>query len=107
MPTYEYECDACGHAFEDFQSMTAKPLKICPQCKTRKLRRLIGTGAALLFKGSGFYATDYRSSEYQKQAKAETASATSNSSDSSKSAAESKPKNSGDKSTSADKKKSD
>lgn len=82
MPTYEYECDACGHAFEDFQSMTAKPLKVCPQCKMRKLRRLIGTGAALLFKGSGFYTTDYRSSEYQKQAKAEKSSATSSSSDS-------------------------
>lgn len=107
MPTYDYECDACGHTFEEFQSMTAKPLKVCPQCKKRKLRRLIGTGAALLFKGSGFYTTDYRSSEYQKQAKAETSSATSSSADSSKSTSESKSKSAGDKSTSTDKKKSD
>ena len=71
MPTYEYECDACGHAFEEFQSITAKPLKACPACGKRRLRRLIGTGAALLFKGSGFYATDYRSSEYKRKAKAD------------------------------------
>jgi len=107
MPTYEYECDACGHTFEDFQSMTAKPLRVCPECKKRKLRRLIGTGAALLFKGSGFYTTDYRSNEYQKQAKAEKASATSGSSDSGKGTSESKSKSSGDKRKSADKKKGD
>ena len=74
MPTYEYECDACGHTFEEFQSIKAKPLKVCPECGKRKVRRLIGTGAALLFKGSGFYATDYRSSEYRAQAKTERAS---------------------------------
>jgi len=76
MPTYDYECDACGHTFEEFQSITAKALKVCPACGKRRLRRLIGTGAALLFKGSGFYATDYRSSEYKRKAKADTPSST-------------------------------
>lgn len=71
MPTYDYECDACGHAFEEFQSMTAKPLKKCPECGKPKLRRLIGTGAGVIFKGSGFYETDYRSDSYGKEAKAD------------------------------------
>ena len=60
MPTYDYECQACGHAFEKFQSMTARPVRVCPECKTRKVRRLIGMGAGVIFKGSGFYETDYR-----------------------------------------------
>ena len=68
MPTYEYECQKCGHRFEDFQSMTAKPLSKCPECKG-KLKRLIGAGAGFLFKGSGFYITDYRSSSYQDKKK--------------------------------------
>ena len=71
MPTYEYVCDACGHEMEEFQSITAKPLKKCPSCGKLKLRRLIGTGAGIIFKGSGFYETDYRSDSYQKAAKAE------------------------------------
>lgn len=71
MPTYDYECDACGHRFEEFQSITAEPLKKCPKCKKSKLRRLIGSGGALLFKGSGFYLTDYRSESYKKGAKAD------------------------------------
>ncbi|QOI99571.1 MAG: zinc ribbon domain-containing protein [Phycisphaeraceae bacterium] len=71
MPTYEYRCSACGHEFEEFQSMTAKPLKACPSCGKKALVRLIGTGAALVFKGSGFYQTDYRSESYKKAAKAE------------------------------------
>jgi len=83
MPTYDYECDACGHAFEEFQSMKAKPLKVCPACKKARLRRLIGTGAGLLFKGSGFYTTDYRSSDYKAKAKAEKSSASSGGSGSS------------------------
>ena len=71
MPTYDYQCDNCAHEFEIFQSMTAKVLKKCPQCGQLSLRRMIGTGAAVLFKGSGFYATDYRSESYEKGAKAE------------------------------------
>ena len=65
MPTYEYECNRCGHAFERFQSMTDKPVRTCPACKGRSVRRLIGTGAAIIFKGSGFYQTDYRSESYK------------------------------------------
>ncbi len=60
MPTYEYECNACGHKFEEFQSMTAKTLKKCPECKKLKLQRLIGSGSGIIFKGSGFYETDYK-----------------------------------------------
>jgi putative FmdB family regulatory protein len=68
MPTYDYECDACGHKFELFQSISAPVEKKCPQCKKNKLRRLFGTGAAVMFKGSGFYQTDYRSDSYKKAA---------------------------------------
>src|SRR5437899_10080240 len=71
MPTYEYHCDACEHGFEEFQSITASPLKKCPKCGKRKLRRIFGIGAAVLFKGSGFYQTDYRSESYKSAAKAE------------------------------------
>lgn len=74
MPTYEYQCDGCGHAFEEFQYFSDEPLKQCPECKKRKLRRLIGTGAAVLFKGSGFYQTDYPSESYRAGAKAEKSS---------------------------------
>lgn len=70
MPTYDYECDACGHTFELFQSITADPQKKCPECNKLKLRRLIGTGGAIVFKGSGFYQTDYRSESYKKAAAA-------------------------------------
>jgi putative FmdB family regulatory protein len=71
MPTYEYVCDACAHNFDEFQSITEKPLKKCPKCGKRKLRRAFGTGAAVIFKGSGFYQTDYRSESYKAGAKAE------------------------------------
>lgn len=71
MPTYDYVCDACEHAFEEFQSMSAKMLKKCPECGKLKLRRLIGTGAGVIFKGGGFYETDYRSDSYAKEAKAD------------------------------------
>jgi putative FmdB family regulatory protein len=70
MPTYDYECTACAHRFEAFHSMSAEPLKECPECKG-KVQRLIGTGAGILFKGSGFYQTDYRSSGYTKDAAAD------------------------------------
>lgn len=77
MPTYEYECGACGHGFEIFQSITESPKKKCPACGKMKAKRLIGSGAALIFKGSGFYQTDYRSSEYKQKAKAENSSSSS------------------------------
>ena len=68
MPTYDYECRKCGHRFEKFQSIKDNPLKKCPKC-SGKVQRLIGTGAGILFKGSGFYQTDYRSSKYQESSK--------------------------------------
>jgi putative FmdB family regulatory protein len=71
MPTYEYHCDACAHHFDEFQSITEEALKKCPNCRKPKLRRIFGTGSALLFKGSGFYQTDYRSESYKSAAKAE------------------------------------
>lgn len=71
MPTYEYKCDACEHTFDEFQSFSEEPLKKCPKCGKKKLRRLFGGGAAVLFKGSGFYETDYRSESYRKAAKAD------------------------------------
>ena len=70
MPTYEYECRSCHHRFEKFQSMTARPVAACPKCK-HSARRLISAGGGLLFKGSGFYITDYRSSDYKKKAEAD------------------------------------
>jgi putative FmdB family regulatory protein len=72
MPTYDYRCDGCCHEFEELQSFSAAPLKTCPKCGEDRLRRLFGTGAAVLFKGSGFYQTDYRSEGYKKAEKAET-----------------------------------
>ena len=65
MPTYDYVCENCGNNFEEFQSITAEPLTKCPKC-SGKVRRLIGTGNGFLFKGSGFYITDYRSDSYKK-----------------------------------------
>lgn len=70
MPTYDYECEKCGHRFELFQTMSEERKKRCPKCKG-KLRRLIGTGAGMIFKGSGFYVTDYRSDSYKNQKKSE------------------------------------
>jgi putative FmdB family regulatory protein len=75
VPTYDYKCDACGHAFEQFQSITADPIRKCPKCGKMKVKRLIGTGAGLIFKGSGFYITDYRDQAYQDKAKAESGAA--------------------------------
>ncbi len=71
MPTYDYECDACDHRFDTFQTISADPLKKCPQCGKKKLRRLFGAGAGLIFKGSGFYLTDYRSESYKQAAAAD------------------------------------
>jgi putative FmdB family regulatory protein len=80
MPTYEYICDKCGHHFEQIQSISAKPLKTCPKalCAEKpwgkgRVKRAISGGAGLIFKGSGFYATDYRSEKYKEAAKKEKA----------------------------------
>lgn len=95
MPTYDYECDACGHTFEHFQSISDEVLKKCPACHKKKLRRLFGTGGAIVFKGSGFYTTDYRSDSYKKGAekaeKSEQARSESKSEKKSESKSESKP----------------
>jgi putative FmdB family regulatory protein len=74
MPTYDYECDACGHQLEVFQGINDPVLKKCPECGKNKLKRLFGSGAAIVFKGSGFYQTDYRSEGYKKAAEAESKS---------------------------------
>ncbi len=71
MPTYEYVCDACGHEVEYFQSITAAPKRKCPACEANKLRRRISAGAGILFRGSGFYKTDYRSESYKAGEKAD------------------------------------
>lgn len=71
MPTYDYKCDACQHTFELFQSINDPVKKKCPECGKSKLRRLFGAGAAIVFKGSGFYQTDYRSDSYKKAAAAD------------------------------------
>jgi len=72
MPTYDYRCDACGHAFELFQSIKADPIKTCPKCGADQARRVIGAGGGLIFKGSGFYITDYtRSSDYKEKTKSD------------------------------------
>jgi len=79
MPTYEYECQKCGYLFERFQSITEEPLKRCPKCRG-KIKRLLGTGAGIIFKGSGFYETDYRSDSYRRGAKSDSGSSSSASS---------------------------
>ncbi len=84
MPTYDYECDGCGHEFELFQSISESVKRKCPECGKNKLRRLFGTGGAIMFKGSGFYETDYRSESYKKGEKAEKKASEKSSSDSSK-----------------------
>ena len=71
MPTYDYQCTSCDHEFEHFQSINSPVLRKCPACERLKLKRLIGSGAAVVFKGSGFYQTDYRSESYKKKAEAE------------------------------------
>jgi len=82
MPTYDYVCDACGHAFDLFQQMSAPVKRKCPSCGKLKLRRLVGAGAGVIFRGSGFYETDYRSSSYKKAAEADKKSGSESKSDS-------------------------
>ena len=93
MPTYEYACAKCAHEFEFFQSMKDKPLTVCPKekCKLKKwgkgrVKKLMSTGAGLLFKGSGFYITDYRSENYKQGAKKESSAGESKGADSTKAA---------------------
>jgi len=76
MPTYEYICDNCQHQFEQFQSIKAKPIRKCPECGKLSVQRLIGAGAGIIFKGSGFYETDYRSDSYKKAQEGEKISST-------------------------------
>ena len=71
MPTYDYECAACDHKWELFQSIKANPIRKCPDCGKLKAKRMIGPGAGIIFKGSGFYQTDYRSDSYKKAAAAD------------------------------------
>lgn len=83
MPTYDYKCENCGYVFEEFQSITAEALTICPKCNGH-VRRLIGGGNGFLFKGSGFYITDYRSEGYKKDMKKAEGNSTSSESDTTK-----------------------
>lgn len=80
MPTYEYRCEACSHKWDEFQPITAKPTRKCPKCKKLKAERIISAGGGIIFKGSGFYQTDYRSDSYKKGAEAAKASEGSSSS---------------------------
>jgi len=96
MPTYEYECKKCGHVFEEFQKMSDKPICKCPKCSGRVIR-LPGRGAGIIFKGSGFYATDYRSESYRKRERAEKAGGGEKSSGSEKSRERSEKHRLGDK----------
>jgi putative FmdB family regulatory protein len=74
MPTYDYVCEACEHTWEEFKPITSKPTKKCPECGKPRARRKIGPGAGIIFKGSGFYQTDYRSDSYKKAADADSKS---------------------------------
>jgi len=86
MPTYDYVCDNCGYKFEEFQSITAEPLTKCPKCHGH-VRRLIGAGNGFLFKGNGFYITDYRSESYKKERQKEEVSSSTSSDTTTKSKA--------------------
>jgi len=107
MPTYDYQCDACGHEMELFQRITEDAIKKCPECKKNKLRRLFGTGAAVVFKGSGFYQTDYRSESYKKGQKAEAGDGKSKDSSSKSDSKSSSDSNSSNASSSAPSKSAD
>jgi putative FmdB family regulatory protein len=109
MPTYEYECSACGHTFEKFQSMKARPVRKCPECGKSKVQRLIGSGAGIIFKGSGFYETDYKrsgnaSGSSEKKSDGESGGSKDSSSSGSSDTASKPESASSSKSTSSDKK---
>ena len=91
MPTYDYQCANCGHKFEKFQSMSSPPVKKCPQCGENTVKRLIGIGAGVIFKGGGFYETDYRSDKYKADAKKESGGGESKSGDTPVKQGEAKP----------------
>ena len=74
MPTYDYVCSGCDHKWELFQSIKDKPVRKCPECGKLKAKRVIGPGAGIIFRGSGFYKTDYRSESYKKAAAADSSS---------------------------------
>jgi len=93
MPTYSYRCTKCGHEFEEFQSITASPITFCPECEGL-VERIITGGAGLLFKGSGFYITDYRNEKYKSDARKDHHSSSSSSESSSKSKKSNSPKSS-------------
>ena len=76
MPTYDYICENCGYEFEQFQAIKARPIRKCPKCGRKELKRLIGSGSGVIFKGSGFYETDYRSESYKKGEKSEKSNTT-------------------------------
>ncbi|MEL7499597.1 MAG: FmdB family zinc ribbon protein [Planctomycetota bacterium] len=99
MPTYDYICSACDHEWELFQRITEDPIKKCPACNKRKAVRQFGTGAAVMFKGSGFYETDYRSESYKKSAAADSKPADSSSSSKDAKSSGSESKSSGDSGT--------
>lgn len=71
MPTYDYRCEACGHRLELYQGIAEAPKRRCPACGKQRLKRVIGAGAGIIFKGSGFYQTDYRSESYKQGQEAE------------------------------------
>ncbi|MHC4203966.1 MAG: FmdB family zinc ribbon protein [Planctomycetota bacterium] len=108
MPTYEYICDNCKHQFERFQSIKARPVRKCPECGKLSVQRLIGAGAGVIFKGSGFYQTDYRSEGYKKAAESEKKSSTAKDTKDKKTETKTTDSKSGEKSkaTTKDKKKS-
>ncbi len=102
MPTYDYTCDACQQQWEEFQSIKAEPLKKCPHCKKNKARRLISGGGGFLFKGSGFYITDYRSDSYKKSADADKSSGSTPAKSETKSESKPEAKSSGSSSSKAE-----
>lgn len=95
MPTYDYECEACSHHFERWQEMSARKLRTCPECGKRKLVRLVGAGAGVIFKGSGFYETDYKRKQPSKSAKTPASTSDSASSPSSSSSGDKSARSSG------------
>ena len=108
MPTYDYVCEDCDYEFELFQSIKARPIRKCPKCGKLSVQRLIGAGAGILFKGSGFYETDYRSDSYKKAAESETKTSTDKNTKDKKTETKAKDSKSSDtaKSATKDKKKS-